>query len=421
MSVLDFLFEGKPPASVTTYGSSTESLPQWLSDYTQGLIAKANAIGAEPYQGYPGARIASFTPDQLGSFQKTRDLVGAADPFFSQAGNVLTRTSGFDPVAIASPDLNTARSQFGEATAISPTSVASPYLGQAGQQYNQAVGFSPLDLASPYFQTGAQTFPGAVDQYMNPYIENVLNRQQSLAQRNLEENFLPALQDAFTGSGQFGSERMMEMGQRGVRDITEGLEEQRLATLGQAYGQAADIFGQDASRAATIGSNIGQLGVSQRAGDIDIGTQLANLGLRAGELAGSEQAQRANIANQLASMGVNVGQLAGQGAELGISSGRELSNLGQTVSAQKLRDAAALEAIGSQQQKQTQSSLDLAYQDFLRQQQYPRETVDWLSGIVRGLPASTQTTSSTTGPSDVYQPSPLSQIASAYSLYQGLT
>ena len=47
-SVTDFLFEGKPPKSVTTYGQTIENVPKWMSDYTQGLIARANAAAAEP-------------------------------------------------------------------------------------------------------------------------------------------------------------------------------------------------------------------------------------------------------------------------------------------------------------------------------------------------------------------------------------
>ena len=58
MAVLDFLFEGKPPKAVTTYGQTVTDVPKWLSDYTQGLIARANAIAAEPYQAYGGPRIA---------------------------------------------------------------------------------------------------------------------------------------------------------------------------------------------------------------------------------------------------------------------------------------------------------------------------------------------------------------------------
>ena len=324
MSVTDFLFEGKPPKSVTTYGKTTKDIPRWLSDYTQGLIARANVIAAEPYQAYQGPRIAGFSPDQLQAFEATRANVGRADPFISGAQTAT----------------------------------------------EQAIATSPLQQASQYITGASGTFPGAVQDYMNPYIQNVLNRQESMAERTLKERFLPSVQEAFVGSGQFGSSRMLEQAQRGARDIAENLEEQRLSTLGQAYGQAADIYGQDQAR----------------------------------------QAQLAQI----------TGNLATAGGDLGIRGAQQLGALGEFASAQGLRDAAALEAVGAQQQGLGQRSLDLAYQDFLQQRDYPRQTIDWMASVVRGLPSPTQTTTQTTGPGTTFQPSPLSQLGSLAASLKGL-
>ena len=63
-SITDFLFQGRPPQSVTTYGQTVENIPKWMSDYTQGLIARANAAAAEPYIPYGGPRIAGFSPEE---------------------------------------------------------------------------------------------------------------------------------------------------------------------------------------------------------------------------------------------------------------------------------------------------------------------------------------------------------------------
>lgn len=322
--VLDFLFEGRPPTSVTTYGQTVENIPKWLSDYTQGLIGRANVIAAEPYQGYEGPRIAGFSPDQLASFDMLRSNIGSWSPGMGYAAEA-TATGG----------------------SANPLNVAAPFIGQA-----------------------AQMFPGAVEQYMDPYIGNVLDRQAELSQRQLTEQFLPELQNAFVGSGSFGGDRMIEMGLQGTRDIAEGLQGQQLGALSQAYGQAGQLFGQDMSRM-----------------------------LQAGTAAGA---------------------LAGQTGELQLAAGSQMAGLMEALQAMQFRDTAGLEAIGSQQQQMGQSSLDLAYGDFLRQQNYPREMVDWMSQIVRGLPAPVATTSSQTGPADVYGPSGLAQLAALYSTYKGL-
>lgn len=326
MAVLDFLFEGKPPKAVTTYGQTVSNVPKWLSDYTQGLIARANAVAAEPYQAYGGPRIQPFTGEQEEAFNLTRAGVGAHEP----------------------------------------------YMRSATEMTERAGGTSPLAAASPYLEAGSQRFPEAVGEYMDPYVQNVLNRQEALSKRTLEEEFLPSLQDAFTKSGQFGSERMLKMGQRGTRDIAENLEAQRLATLSGAYGQAGELFGADASR----------------------------------------MAQLAPVA----------GNLATAGGELGLRAGQQMGALGEATQQLGLRDAAALEAVGGARQQMGQQSLDLAHQDFLRQQGYPREMVDWMSTVVRGLPPGatpTATQTSATGPADVYQPSPLSQLASGASALYG--
>jgi hypothetical protein len=95
MSLSNFLFQGAPPPSVTQYGTSTQGLPQWLSDYTQGLLGKANAVAAEPYQAYGGPRIADFTGDQQNAFTQTRTAANAFRPDFDQARGQFGQATGF--------------------------------------------------------------------------------------------------------------------------------------------------------------------------------------------------------------------------------------------------------------------------------------------------------------------------------------
>lgn len=322
----DFLFEGSPPPSTSTWGETVESIPKWLSDYTQGLIGRANIIASEPYQAYEGPRISGFHPDQMAAFDITRQGAGSWIPALSGAA-----------------------SMFAQAGNVNPLNVAAPFLGQSAQQWGSE---------------------GTVDQYMDPYIQHVLDRQQTLTQRNLDENLLPSLQSAFIGSGQFGSDRMAELAGQMGRTSAEGLQGQQLASLSQAYGQAGQMFGQDQAR--------------------------------------------------ILQAGLGAGTLAGQGAELNLAAGEHMGALGSALQRLQYGDAAAMEAIGAQQRGLQQGSLDLAYQDFLRQQNYPRETVDWMSQIIRGLPSQGQvTTSQEYGPASIYQPSPLSQLMSMYSAYQG--
>lgn len=324
--VLDFLFEGQAPPNVGTWGQTTENIPKWLSDYTQGLIGRANIIAAEPYQPYEGPRIAGFTPDQLASFDIVRQGAGAWAPSFEGAGALMSAAGSQNPLGVASPFL-----------AASGTTFADPNMAAA---------------------------------YMDPYIGNVLARQEELATRNLTENVLPGIQDIFVGSGGFGGDRMAEIATRAGRDIAEGLQGQQLGALSDAYRQAQTAYGQDMAR--------------------------------------------------LLQTGLGAGTLAGQTGELQLSAGREMAGLGEALQRMIYGDAAALETIGGAQQRFGQGALDLAYEDFIRQRDYPRATVDWMSQIIRGLPPQGGiTTRQDVGPAESYGPSGLQQLAQFYGAYRG--
>lgn len=321
MGVLDFLWQGSPPPAATTYGTQTNGIPQFLSDYTQGLLSKSNAIAAEPFQTYGGPRLTPFNADQQGAFQLTRDMVGDYTPGINEAFGITRNT----------------------------------------------VNASPLATAAPYLNTAAGTFTGNnVNAYMSPYIGNVVNRIGELAGRNLQEQLMPAIGDQFIKAGQYGSSTMQQTVGRALRDVQESALAEQNKALAQGYNTAGQLFGQDMSRIGGIGQTMGNL-TSQ------------------------------GVRDQLAA-----GQQMGQ-----------LSNLGQNMS---LRDAAALEAVGQTQQALDQKNLDVAYQDFLEQREYPKSQAGFLSSMLRGIPYGTSSSTSQTGPASTYQPAPLSQLAGAAAL-----
>lgn len=114
----------------------------------------------------------------------------------------------------------------------------------------------------------------------------------------------------------------------------------------------------------------------------------------------------------------------GYGQALGASQQdltRQQGALAQTAELAKMQqglaasDAAQLQSIGQDQQAQTQRGLDVAYQDFLQQQQWPQQQINNMSTTLRGLnPAAVPTVQNTSGATTQFAPSPLSQVASAY-------
>jgi hypothetical protein len=326
MGVLDFLFEGKPPASVTTYGQSVQNVPSWLSDYTQGLIARANTVAAEPYQAYQGPRVAGFSEMQTQAQNMAKDNVGKWSPFADAA------QSGYQGVLS----------------------------GPGG-----------LSQAAPYLQAGTGSYTDQVDKYMNPYVENVVDRSTELATRKLQEQLMPAINKNFIQSGNYGSAGQQRAVGRALRDVTGEVQSQARAAYSDAYNQGAQLQGNEAMRQ-----------------------------LQAGQMAGNLYGQ--DMTNRLQ---------ASQG----------LGGLGQMVQSMRGTDAASLAAAGADQQAQTQRNLDLGYSDFLQQRNYPKDQVNWMSSIINGMPSMGGTTqTSQTGPAQAYGPSPISQLASLYSLYRGI-
>jgi hypothetical protein len=491
MGILDFLFQGKPPESVTSYGETTQDLPTWYSDYTQGLISRANAIAAEPYQPYSMPRIAPLDIAQQEAYSAARGLesqyaptmnaaiyaatqggtgsaLQAAQPFFNQAQT-------YNPMQAAQPLLTEAtglvRQQVGDTAGL-----AQPFLNLAAQQTQQA-GAGTAGLASPYMQQasqlstqGAQTGLGGIEAYMNPYQDQVVNRLGELAQRNLRENIMPEIQDRAIAAGQFGGSRQGEAIGRALRDVQESTLAAQSQALQSGYSQAAQQQATDRARqlqaaqqqagfgaqeaqlsaadlqrlmsAAGQQAALGQSTAGLSAADLQrllqAGGQQAALGQSLAGLTGADLARYGQAGSQIGALGQLQGSLAGQtgaqaiqvGQQTGALAGQDLTRqlqaaqqlgaLGQQQQSMGLQNIGALEGAGAMQQQQQQRSLDQAYADFLSQREYDRQNIAFLNAAIRGLEIPTSTSTQSTGPASVYQPSPLSQLAQAGATVMGI-
>ena len=113
-------------------------------------------------------------------------------------------------------------------------------------------------------EAGATTVPDVIADYMNPYTQGVVGEMGRLQQRNIQENVLPNLGGAPTGSGQFGSRRQQQITGNVLRDLQSNLIGQQMGALQQGYGQAGQFAQQDLSRALQAGQGFTQLGQEQQ-------------------------------------------------------------------------------------------------------------------------------------------------------------
>lgn len=221
---LDFLFGANPAPTVTT--TATQGLPLWYEQYLQSLAAKSSQVAGEPYQTYGGQRIAGLTQDQQTAYGNLRSGIGQYQPMLATAGQYATNAgSGFDE--------------------------------------------------------------GEFDQYMNPYMEGVTNQIARLGARNLSEKILPAVGDTFIRSGQYGSGRMGEMGDRAIRDTQEAILGEQARSLASGFNTA--LGGYQAGRAQQLDAARG-LGTLATTGQQNLIT--GNAALEASGQAQQSQQQR---------------------------------------------------------------------------------------------------------------------------------
>ena len=207
----------------------------------------------------------------------------------------------------------------------------------------------------------ARQFTGdEVQKYMDPYMQGVVDIQKREAIRDFDRG--QAGRDASAvQAGAFGGSRQA---------VAQGMAEQnlqdRLADIQQVGSQAAfdrAMQAFESDRAAEMDQQRAQATEAARVQGIDIG--------ELGRTQAAEEAQRMNTAGLY-------GDLMG--------AGRGLVGLGELERGTGIQDAQMLETLGSDIRAEDQARLDLNYQDFLRQQDFPISQYERFAGLLSGVP-----------------------------------
>ena len=86
------------------------------------------------------------------------------------------------------------------------------------------------------------------------------------------------------------------------------------------------------------------------------------------------------------------------GQSLGLNASVAMGGLDQSRQDMQLRGAEALSGVGARQQQREQAGLDMAYQDFINQRDYPQNQLNAYAGLINGVPYSPSSTTTATGP-----------------------
>ena len=337
------------------------------------------------------------------------------------------------PGALAGYNLGAGQGYFAQAGGMDIPGAAQPLLSKAEATTGQSLAERALTAADPYLTAAGQTSASQVGQYMSPYQQGVLDVIAKQGARNLKENILPQVSDAFVRAGQFGSSRMGEFGSRAIRDTQEAVLNQQTQAAQQGYAQSLAAAQSDLARQAQLAGTVGSISGADLSRVMQGGAQFGNLGQTAGQLTGQQMQNLANLGQMQTGAGQAQQQFGlsaaqqvqqAQGQDLTRQGGalQSVADLARQTQALRTADVAALEAAGSAQQRQSQAELDALRARYEAEQMYPRQQLDWLSTQIRGMapitPQPTTQTGSSTG--QTYSPSPLSQLASGLYTYKGL-
>ena len=236
-------------------------------------------------------------------------------------------------------------------------------------------------------------------------------RQQFMGQQSLQTQL--ANQQAAQREAEFYRQQQMQ-GALANQQAGLTVDQQNLAAQLQTQGLNAQQAMQAALANQQMGYNVGQQNLQALINQSQFG---AGQGLQAQQLNQQAQLQRqqqalaqlaqenqfsqqnaqmraqyglagANLAEQSKQFGAGFGL---QGLQQQLAAAGMLGNLGQQQYGQEMGINQALLGAGGQQQALNQQMLNLQYQDFVNQQQFPYKQAEFAMGILRGIPATGQT------------------------------
>jgi hypothetical protein len=219
--------------------SSQSTLSEYAGPYVTSMLGKAEALSEQPYQVYQGPMTAGESGLQSKVFRGLGNL-----NFPSQLGQTFSSTGAYQPPAMTPGAY--APGAIGTGAGMSGGIGSLGGMGTAGGTASGTT--QPLGMAS---------------QYMNPYLQSVLQPQLEDLRRQSQINLQPGMAK-MTQAGGYGGGRQAIMESEANRNL---LQQQNQA-IGQGYASAYDKamqqFNTEQVQAKTLADIMSQAGGQQR-------------------------------------------------------------------------------------------------------------------------------------------------------------
>ena len=385
----------------TVSTTQVETLPEELVPFYEDLLDRGTYESLTGYTTYPGRRLAEFDPYEGGAQEAYAEMALAGTPESFREAQSLARES-----AIGSPyqrammadqatremmrgvgEYRRERPQFADirtgAVDFTQPGTQEAYLADQGG-ITDLGGEDVADVTIDEFGDA-----GILESYMNPYQQNFLDVQKRLAR---EESEKAANQIAAQAAMSGGLGGYREGVMQSERERNLGLQLGDIQSRGdmENYLQARQAF--EADRAAQYETDVANRQAALQFGEADRQAAFQDL---AQARQAFEQDRQANIQRaefnraglgEAAQLGMQGYGTLGQDIDRRMMAGQRMSDLAGTRQAMDISRLGQLEAAGQRRRALAQRGLDIGYQDFLRQQTFPREQLNLYSSMLRGLP-----------------------------------
>lgn len=350
---------GSMPTNTT---NTTTTIPDYARPYVEEMLGGTSALtfrrddkGAitdfQPYQAYGGERTAQFSPLQQQSYEAagalgTSPQIYAASDMAQRAGLAALNQGSYTGGQFANQYQGTGTynstqigNQFQGQNTFNPqqatnqfdaSSVGQYQPGQFQNQFNAngADNYQAGNINAQQTSTGKFIDPTNAQDYMSPYMQQVVDVQQREAQR--QADIAGTRQQAqATQAGAFGGSRDAIMRAEAAKNLATQKGDIQATGLQAAFQQAQAQFNADQQRSlqsqtANQGANLQaqQIGEASRQYGAGLGLQAAQAG-----------AQYGQAANQL-------GEASRQfGAQQGMTAAQNAAQYGQAAQAQNAQNA----------------------------------------------------------------------------------
>ena len=342
-------------AKTTTIPASQSTLSPNFSPYVYNMLAKGEAAANLPYQPFTGERFAGPSPLQQQAFQGLSNLQLPAE---FQAGSQLAALAG-----------------------ISAGNLGNYAPGRFANFYQTPQEYSPETMS-----TGLGDVKSVQD-YMNPYQQNVIDIQAREARRQADIG-RQSEQARLAQAGAYGGSRQAIMEAERQRNLGTQIGDIQEKGLQSAYDRA------QAQRVAES-----QLGLEAQKGTEQSRQYGYGQGMNAAQLGaqyGLEGARQTEASRQF---GANLGL---QSLNPMLSAASTLGGLGQQQFGAGVQGLNAQLAGGAIQQGLAQQPLDFGYQQFQESTKFPYQQATYMQSLLGGLPLQAAPYSSNQGQSGMF-------------------